>query len=132
MRHLLSELGADLKAALHDADTPRERLSAVIAVNFSDHQFRTETVSAWLAFYVEAQKSPSMRRLLIVYARRLHSNLMSGLVALLPRAEAVATADTIAAMIDGFYIRRALKNGPTNAVSAARLVEDYVELRLAR
>jgi TetR/AcrR family transcriptional repressor of bet genes len=132
MRHLLSELGADLKSALHRADTPRERLSAVIAVNFSDHQFRAETVAAWLAFYVEAQKSPSMRRLLIVYARRLHSNLMSGLVALLPRGEAIAAADTIAAMIDGFYIRSALKDGPTDAASAARLVEDYAELRLAR
>jgi TetR/AcrR family transcriptional repressor of bet genes len=73
-----------------------------------------------------------MRRLLIVYARRLHSNLMSGLSALLPRAEAIAAADTIAAMIDGFYIRSALKDGPTDAASAARLVEDYAELRLAR
>ena len=132
MRHLLSELGTDLMTALRKADTPRARLSAVIAVNFSTHQFRAETVAAWLAFYVEAQKSPPMRRLLIVYARRLHSNLMSGLSAFLPRIEAIDTAETIAAMIDGFYIRRALKDGPADAVSAERLVEDYVELRLAR
>ena len=132
MRHLLSELGVDLKAALRKATTPRERLSAVISVNFSAHQFRAETVAAWLAFYVEAQKAPAMRRLLIVYARRLHSNLMSGLVALLPRAQAIVAAETIAAMIDGFYIRRALKDGPTDAASAARLVEDYVELRLSQ
>ncbi|MDN5927202.1 MAG: transcriptional regulator BetI [Hyphomicrobiales bacterium] len=132
MRHLLLELGADLKSALHQANTPRDRVSTVIAVNFSTHQFRAETVAAWLAFYVEAQKSPSMRRLFIVYARRLHSNLMSGLSALLPRADALAAAETIAAMIDGFYIRRALKDGPSDAVSAARLVENYVELRLAR
>jgi TetR/AcrR family transcriptional repressor of bet genes len=131
MRHLLSELGTDLKSALRKTNTPRERLSAVIAVNFSAHQFRAETVAAWLAFYVEAQKSPSMRRLLIVYARRLHSNLMNGLSALLPRAEAVAAAETIAAMIDGFYIRNALKDGPPDALPAARLVEDYVELRLS-
>jgi TetR/AcrR family transcriptional repressor of bet genes len=132
MRHLLSELGADLKIALSKARGPRERLSAVISVNFSATQFCPETVAAWLAFYVEAQKSPAMRRLLIVYARRLHSNLMSGLSAFLPRGEAIATAETIAAMIDGFYIRRALKDGPTDAASAARLVEDYVKLRLSR
>ena len=78
MRHLLSELGADLRAALGRARTPRERVSAVIAVNFSPTQFRPETVAAWLAFYVEAQKSPAMRRLLLVYARRLHSNGGSG------------------------------------------------------
>jgi TetR/AcrR family transcriptional repressor of bet genes len=130
MRHLLSELGADLKATLGKARAPRERVSAVIAVNFSEHQFRPETVAAWLAFYVEAQKSPAMRRLLIVYARRLHSNLMSGLSALLPRPEATTTAETIAAMIDGFYIRRALKNGPSDAASAIALLEDYVATKL--
>jgi len=88
MRHLLSELGTDLRAALHMAATAHERVLAVIAVNFSDKQFRAETIAAWLAFYVEAQKSPAMRRLLRVYARRLHSNLMSGLSKLMPRAEA--------------------------------------------
>jgi TetR/AcrR family transcriptional repressor of bet genes len=132
MRYLLAELGADLKAALRESRGPRERVSAVIAVNFSAQQFRAETIAAWLAFYVEAQKSPPMRRLLFVYARRLHSNLMSGLTALLPRAEAQATAETLAAMIDGFYIRRALKDAPPDAIPAARLVEDYVELKLGQ
>ncbi len=132
MRHLLTELGADLRVALKKASTPRERLSAVVAVNFSEAQFRPETVAAWLAFYVEAQKSPAMRRLLLVYARRLHSNLMSGLSAVLPRAEATAAAETVAALIDGLYIRRALKDGPADAVSAAQLVEDYLHTRLSR
>ena len=40
------------------------RVSAIIAVNFSDKQFQPETIAAWLAFYVEAQKSPPLRRLL--------------------------------------------------------------------
>ena len=34
-----------------------------------------------------------MRRLLRVYARRLHSNLMSALVDLMPKAEASRTAE---------------------------------------
>ena len=46
---------------------------------FPTTQFQPETIAAWLAFYVEAQKSTALRRLLRVYARRLHSNLMSGL-----------------------------------------------------
>jgi len=130
MRHLLSELGTDLRAALHMAATAHERVLAVIAVNFSDKQFRAETIAAWLAFYVEAQKSPAMRRLLRVYARRLHSNLMSGLSKLMPRAEADHAAEGIAALIDGFYIRRALKDGTPNAVSAVAVIEDYLETKL--
>ncbi|WP_378943756.1 transcriptional regulator BetI [Mesorhizobium sp. ANAO-SY3R2] len=131
MRHLLSELNADSRAALRASATPRARVSAVIAVNFSAKQFQAETIAAWLAFYVEAQKSPALRRLLRVYARRLHSNLMSGLSALLPRAEAERVAETTAALIDGLYIRRALKNGAPNAATAAALIEDYLETRLA-
>ena len=57
MRHLLADLGRDTVRALSRAATPRERVSAVIAVNFSAGQFRAETIGAWLAFYVEAQRS---------------------------------------------------------------------------
>lgn len=132
MRQLLADLGRDSIAALARTRTPRERVSAVIAVNFSAEQFREEIIHAWLAFYVEAQKSAALRRLLRVYARRLHSNLMSGLAPLLPRSEAERIAEAIAAMIDGLYIRRALRDGLPNPISAAALVEDFVETKLAR
>ncbi len=130
MRHLLRELGRDATKALKAASTPRERISAVISVNFSEAQFRPETVAAWLAFYVEAQRSAAMRRLLRVYASRLHSNLMSGLAPLLPRADAENVAESIAAMIDGLYIRNALRDGSPDAPRASALVEAYLETRL--
>lgn len=132
MRHILRELGRDSVAALADVEDPRGRVSAVIAVNFAHSQFRRETIAAWLAFYVEAQRSLLMRRLLRVYTRRLHSNLMSGLRRLLPVHEAERTAEGIAALIDGLYIRRALVDGAPDAASAVVLVEDYLETRLAR
>lgn len=130
MRHLLRELGTDTVAALRTARGPRARVSAVIAINFSQAQFRSATIAAWLAFYVEAQRSIAMRRLLRVYAHRLHSNLMSGLRPLLPAAEAARAADGVAAMIDGLYIRNALRNNAPDAARAAALVEDYLETRL--
>lgn len=132
MRHILAELGEDSVQALRKAETPRKRISAVIAVNFSAVQFRQDTVYAWLAFYVEAQHSAPLRRLLRVYARRLHSNLMSGLLPLMPAADAGRMAEAIAALIDGLYIRRALRDGLPNPSSAAALVEDYVDAKLAQ
>lgn len=131
MRHLLSELGRDAREALKRAPGARARVSAVIAVNFSEKQFQPDTVAAWLAFYVEAQRSPELRRLLRVYARRLHSDLMSGLTALLPRLGAERTAEAIAALIDGLYIRRALKGSTPDAGSAIRLIESFLDLKLA-
>lgn len=131
MRSLLADLGRELRARLAGATTPRARLSAIVAVNFSAQQFGEEVVAAWLAFYVEAQRSPEMRRLLSVYARRLHSNLTAALAELMPRSDAIHVAEGIAAMIDGLYIRRALKNGAPDPVSAIALVEDYIGLQIA-
>ncbi|TJV73980.1 MAG: transcriptional regulator BetI [Mesorhizobium sp.] len=130
MRHILTELNIDTRRALHTAGTARERVSSVVAVSFSDDQFQAEIIAAWLAFYVEAQKSTELRRLLRIYARRLHSNLMSGLTGILPRAEADHVAEATAALIDGLYIRRALKDGVPDAQTAIALVEDYLETKL--
>lgn len=132
MRHLLADLGRDARAALARARTPRGRLSAIVAVNFSVTQFRPEIVAAWLAFYVEAQKSARLRRLLRVYARRLHSNLLSGFRPLLPAAEAERASEATAALIDGLYIRRALKDGLPQSASAIALVEDAIQAKLAQ
>lgn len=132
MRHLLAELGEDTRAALARARTPEARIRAVIAVNFSPTQFRADTIAAWLAFYVAAQHSQPMRRLLAIYARRLHSNLVHDLSRLVARADAQRIAEGIAAMIDGLYIRRALKQGEPDAASAIRLVENHLEIALAR
>jgi TetR/AcrR family transcriptional repressor of bet genes len=130
MRHILAELGKDARAALTTAGSGRARVSAVVSANFSEKQFRPQTIAAWLTFYVEAQKSPEFRRLLRVYARRLHSNLMSGLSGLMARNEAERVAEGIAALIDGLYIRRALKDGTPNAESAIAIVEDYLATKL--
>lgn len=130
MRHLLAELGRDLRAALATAPDARARVSAVVGVNFSPTQFRPETIAAWLTFYVAAQHAPELRRLLRIYARRLHSNLMAGLSRLMPRNEAERTAESTAALIDGFYIRRALRDGPPDAGNAIALVEEFLAARI--
>lgn len=132
MRHLLTELGRDVRAALSDAQDPRSRVAAIIRVNFSETQFQAETIAAWLTFYVAAQHSAELRRLLRIYARRLHSNLMSGLAPLTSRAEAERTAEAIAALIDGLYIRRALKDGPPNPGSAIAIVEDFLAMKIGQ
>ena len=130
MRRLLSDLIAEMREALKQAASPRERVSAIVAVNFSVSQFRPETVGAWLAFYLEAQKSPQLRRLLRIYTDRLRSNLLSGLKPLMAQG-AEDAAEAVAALIDGFYIRRALRDGLPNPAGAVRIIEAYVDTTLA-
>ena len=131
IRSLLRQLRADTVVALKGSRTARERVSSVIRVSFQADQFAPEIVAAWLAFYSEAQRSEEVRRLLALYARRLHSNLMSGLAPLCGSADAGRIADGAAAMIDGLYIRQSLKAAPLSIDASVALVEDYVTGQLA-
>jgi TetR/AcrR family transcriptional repressor of bet genes len=126
MRHLLAELGEEIQARLAEARTPRERLSAIIHGNFAAGQFRPAVISAWLAFYTQAQTDPQARRLLHIYTRRLESNLLHALRELTTRERATRIAETAAALIDGLWIRRSLAEGDPDSDGAAALVETAV------
>jgi TetR/AcrR family transcriptional regulator, transcriptional repressor of bet genes len=130
IRALLSQLRADAVLALARAATPRERVSAVIRVSFDADQFAPEVVAAWLAFYSEAQRFEEVRRLLVLYARRLQSNLLSGLTPLCDRTDAQRIAEGAAALIDGLYIRRSLRTATLSIDTSVTLVEDYVSGQL--
>ena len=129
MRHLLNEFGAAVRSALKQAKAPRARVSAIIHCSFSPEQFDPETVSAWLIFYVHAQRSEEARRLLSVYTARLNSNLRYALKPLVGD-RATMVAEAISALIDGFYIRNALRRETGNNRLAVAVTEEYVDLQI--
>ncbi|TWB15748.1 TetR family transcriptional regulator [Rhizobium sp. ERR 1071] len=126
----LQRLRDSVVTALREAKTPREKLSAVIRVSFQADQFALETIAAWLAFYAEAQRSEETRRFLVIYARRLHSNLVANLKALCPAGDAGRIAEGAAAMIDGLYIRQGLRSAPISTEASIALTEDYLTTHL--
>ena len=104
MRQILRDYRAEVIAAL--AADPTDRARAIITANFAPSCFDPATVSAWMTFYVQAQTNPDALRLLAIYQSRLRSNLTH---ALRPLCDAPAdAAATLAAVIDGLYIRAAL------------------------
>lgn len=126
MRHILTVYAGEVRAALATADGPRARLEAVIRAGFASSNFQPEVVGAWLNFYVLAQSSPDAQRLLEIYQRRLHSNLVHDLRPLIAdRAD--QAAERIAGLIDGLYLRRGLQQTHRSAVSAT----DHVLTALA-
>ncbi|KAA9006784.1 choline-binding transcriptional repressor BetI [Histidinibacterium aquaticum] len=107
MRHILKLYGASVRNQLAGARTPRDRLKAIVRASFEPANFRRDVIAAWMNFYVQAQVSADVRRLLTLYQKRLRSNLLHELRPLAgPRAPMIA--DTLAALIDGIYIRAAL------------------------
>ena len=121
MRHILSVYAAGVREALASAPGPRARLDGIIRASFGPANFEPEVIAAWLSFYVHAQSAPGARRLLRIYQRRLVSNLT---FALRPLVGGGATdlAETLAATIDGLYIRHALGGEANGAEASARVV----------
>lgn len=124
MRHILAQYGDSTRVALRGAETPQERLRAIIAASFDAANFEHDTIAAWLNFYALALVEPEAARLLRVYHRRLASNLLTALRPL-AGAGAEPIARTLGALIDGLYLRAALSNG-ADAAAAERTTLDYL------
>ncbi|MEJ8473680.1 transcriptional regulator BetI [Roseibium algae] len=130
MRHLLKDLGDRIRERLSKAHGPRQRISAIIEGNFAPDQFRDAVIAAWLAFYVQSRTTQTNRRLLQIYSARLASNLTYNLRRFMPRDDARLVAEGTAAMIDGVWLRQALKDGPSAPSRAIEMVETYVEIQI--
>lgn len=121
MRHILSVYGAQVRVALSIATTPKERLEGIILASFEASNFRSEVVGAWLNFYVLAHSSDGAKRLLSIYQRRLRSNLVHDLRSFVPPSQLENSAEGIAALIDGLYLRRSLNpDDPTDPTEIAK------------
>jgi TetR/AcrR family transcriptional repressor of bet genes len=133
MRHVLGAYGAEVRAGLAAAQGPEARLAAILQASFSAGNFHRAVIGAWLNFYLLALTVPAARRLLSVYQRRLRSNLVHALRPL-AGAQAARIAHTTAALIDGLYLREALKPGAPDGPAAVALIEAHLacELRQAR
>ena len=130
MGQLLQDLSDGVRQRVLLAETPRERISAIIDGNFAPTQFRPSVIAAWLAFYAQARTTRSSQRILRIYSSRLRSNLTFNLSTFMSREQALKVAEGTASMIDGAWIRQALSEGPSDRDTAIAMVEDYVELQI--
>ncbi|RPE64796.1 TetR family transcriptional regulator [Pacificibacter maritimus] len=130
MRHILTQYSTEMRNNLNGVKDPFERIEVIIQTSFSDLNMKRETVAAWLNFYVFAQKSDEVARLLKIYHKRLESNLRFELRQIAPE-KAESVAEGIAAIIDGGYIRWVLRGCDDVPQHPENLAIDYLRLTLA-
>lgn len=130
MRRILSDFAIEARTAAALAETPRARLDAIVRASFSAANFDRDVVAAWLSFYVQAHHDPDARRLLHIYHARLRSNLVHALRPLTD--DPGRLAEGIGALIDGLYMRQALRRTELATDRSVALVTDYIERGLVR
>lgn len=132
--HAMREANAALKEAvverLNRANTPRERLEAIIEANFEERFFQPSVCHAWLSLCAEVPREPQLARIQKVIHARMRSNLLSALAHLLPPDECESTALGITSLIDGLWLRLGLQSGGLTRDVALAQMRDYLAHRL--
>lgn len=131
LRFLSLRLYRSTAARLRAAVSPRARVQALIDANLAPEEFDQRTSSVWLAFWGQVLHSERLRRVQRVYQARMIANLRHDLRGLVAPGEVHRIAVTIAAVIDGLWLRSSLSAaGETDSVSARHAASLFVDAQI--
>jgi TetR/AcrR family transcriptional repressor of bet genes len=105
MRYAHTTRRNDLLERFSVAQTPSERLWAVISVILDEKYFQPGFCKAWISFFAESFSDDRLARLHTAIQRRESSNLIHALLPFLTQAEARRTAIGIRALVEGYRFR---------------------------
>lgn len=131
MREANAGLREDVVRRLKSAPSPGERIWAIVEANLGDEVFKPPHGHAWLSLCAEAPREPQLARLQRIFHSRMHSNLMSGFLALVPRAEAERLSLSMSALIDGLWVRLGIGDLTVTSSIALSLARDLLTNALA-
>ncbi|MCG5513945.1 transcriptional regulator BetI [Ectothiorhodospira shaposhnikovii] len=126
MRYLLQQLG-DAVAERRRKIPPEDvagHVDAIIDGNFDSSQTNVAAMRAWLEFWAASMHQPALRRLQRVNERRLYANLCHQFRQVLPANQARDAAQSVAALIDGLWLRGALTPEGIDIEACRRLARD--------
>ncbi len=130
MRSLLSQLKAAILDRFAQANSPRDRLNAIIAANFDDALFTPERCSVWVQFWAAAPYSDSLSRLHQINRSRVQSHVRAELRHLLPASRRETVRETLQAYMDGVWLDASQSSGPIDAKAKRDEAQQVVALLL--
>lgn len=118
--------------ALATATGPEARLRAFVYAHLNPSELTSEASRAWLSFWGMALYEPALARLQRVHQERMLSNLRHELKQLVAPSDVERIAETIAAMVDGFWLRAALAGAwKANSQIPTNWIFDFIDKILA-
>jgi TetR/AcrR family transcriptional repressor of bet genes len=103
------------------------KVMAIVKASFSQSQTHPQVVKAWMGFWASAMHKPSLYRLQNVYSKRLQTSLVCVLKEEFETKTARNIALTVAALIDGMWLRGSLAGGIDKEISAQQ-IQHYLNL----
>lgn len=131
MRMLLRDVRGKMVEALGQAQTPIDRINAIIESNLHPDLFTQKICITWLHFWAQAAHVPELSRLEKINRHRFRQNLIHEFGKLFTRKRAELLTRQIVAMVDGFWIEMAQPNSEITsekAINALRAFSEGLEL----
>lgn len=129
MRMLLRDVRGKMVETLGQAQTPKDRINAIIESNLHPDLFTQKICITWLHFWAQAAYVPELSRLERINRRRFRQNLLHELGKLNDRESAEQLASQIVAMVDGFWIEMAQPNSEITSEKAINALRTFSEGR---
>ncbi len=108
---------------LHHAETPLERLYAIIVGNFAAPVFQQEICHAWISLCSDVPHNRQSQRIQTVVHARMRSNLMSALRPLVGAAAAPRIAFHLRTVMDGIWLRASFQIAPMEGAQGVAEVD---------
>lgn len=131
LRDVLRVLGQEARAAVAAHPGVGQKIGAQLALCFRAELFTPDYARAWLSVVAKSPENKGLDRFRRLIARRLRSNLRAQLRPLVGATEARPIAESLAALIDGLWLRRAVDPGSLTPERAAALAQTHLEESLA-
>lgn len=113
MRQILYDLYQAVEHHREQADSSAEgQIRAIIDGNFDVSQIEAPVLKTWLVFWTNSLHQPDLHRLQRINDRRLYSNLTAQFARVMPVQAARDAGASMAALIDGLWLRMTLAPQP--------------------
>ena len=90
------------------AESPYERLWAIVVANFFDAIFNQRVCQAWVSLISEVPHNRQCQRIQVVCNERIRTNLTHELKQLIPEADVEPVARHLGMLVDGLWVRAGL------------------------
>ncbi len=123
----LRVLGQAYRRATTSIDGAEEKLAAILNFSASSELYTQSHARVWLALLARPPEDAAARRFRRIITRRLRLQLVIPLRLVIGPMEAGPVADSLMALIDGLWLRRALEPTEIGPEAAQALLATHLE-----
>jgi TetR/AcrR family transcriptional repressor of bet genes len=130
MRELAAGFLGEVSLRVGTARTAVAKVRAVIDANFAPSQCTPEAVSAWLWFWSRVPTNEAFAEIERATETRIVGELERALQAIVPAQDVADVAESVMALMYGFWLRFALDPRKIDVETARRITQDAVVSKL--